>query len=172
MSHVQTQARIETLAQKMMAAPLLMAFPWTDLVRILQELVPVIISCFRPADGTEAQAYVARHYSSRKGYDPRLVKRVARAALQSSWRKHRIRLTYAQAVEVATKTLDDIRTADVQQTSIVIRETDDALAMPLILDDGDLEEVAAGLDKGRGRGSQGTQVPGFNVVIVSNNNNR
>lgn len=134
---IQTQARIEGVATKLMASPVLLAFPWTDLIRILQELVPVIISCFRPADGAEAQAYVVRHYSEKKGYDERLLKRTARAALQTSWRKHRIRLTYAQAVEIARQTLDDIREGDTQQTSIVIRETDDADAatMPLIIDE-------------------------------------
>ena len=39
------------------------------------------------------------------------------------------------------------------------------------LSDRDLEHVPGGLGKDRGKG-QGTQVPGTNIVIVSNNNNR
>lgn len=122
--NVQTRLRAEMVAQQVALSPLFVAFQWDALVEILTELIPVVISCFRPDDGPQAAAYVARRWSPERGYDSRLVKGAARRAKYAAARK-RIRMTWDQAYEVALRALDDIRTGDMQQASLVIREQEE-----------------------------------------------
>ena len=97
---------------------------------IMEILLPILIDCFGPDDGQQAQEYVdKRHidgnaFNAYRGYDKRLVKATARRAKQAA-RRDRKSITWGQAYEVAFATLEDIRTGDTNQASLAIAENMD-----------------------------------------------
>lgn len=125
-SKVQTQLRARAIAESLKSTPL-GAIDLGTILDLLMTIIPWLIDCFNPADGQEAQQYVAKRFNAGSvndeygGYDKRLVKATARAAMNAG-KKRNILLTYDQAYAIALKTLDNIRTGDEQEASIVIRE--------------------------------------------------
>jgi len=87
----------------------------------------MIIDCFDPDDGPQANEYVLNRYiaancdDNYRGYDKRLVKATARRVKQAA-RRNKQRVAWVQAYEMAFATLDDIRQGDQQQASIAISE--------------------------------------------------
>lgn len=91
---------------------------------IAEILIPLVIKCFRPDDGPDAQRYVtARYDASDDSYKQRMVNRVARQAKKAARQKGE-RITKDQAQEIAVATLDQVRLGDAQELSLVIREHD------------------------------------------------
>jgi hypothetical protein len=124
----QTQARATTIATLVVSK--MMGVDIAIIIAVLMELLPIIIDCFDPDDGPQAQEYVLGRYteadSSNKyrGYDKRLVKATARRAKQAG-RRTKNRITWTQAYELAFAVLDDIRTGDAHQASLAITENKD-----------------------------------------------
>lgn len=122
-----TQARAEQVAAKLAESPRFVAFEWDILIGILVELVPVIVGCFRPASGTEARRYVSRRWNAARadglygGYTRRLVATVSAEAARLA-REQGAALDRFQAHELALATLDDVRTGDVEQVSLILEE--------------------------------------------------
>lgn len=127
MSKPQTEARARGIAQKLNDSGPLAALDLGSIISIITTLLPIIIDCFDPDDGPQAQKYVKDRYdesesSNRyRGYDKRLVKAMARRAKQAG-RKENTRLSWAQAYEAAFVALDDIRDGDTATASIAISE--------------------------------------------------
>lgn len=123
----QTNARAENIAKSLDGREQMMGLDFGGIVSIIIELLPMIIDCFDPDDGPQAQDYVAKRYDASnasdlyRGYDKRLVKAMARNAKQAARRK-KSRITWSQAYEMAFAALDDIRTGDAHQASIAISE--------------------------------------------------
>lgn len=131
--NVQTKARVSGLAHTLAATAPFQGVDWDALVKILIELIPVIVACFRPDDGPQAQKKVADRWNEDKagnewgGYEPQLVKSLATRALNTAWKKERVRLTRQQAIALAIATLDDVRTGDPHQASLIVREQESTL---------------------------------------------
>lgn len=128
----QTQARANLIADQLNHRPQMMGLDFGSIVAIIIELLPIIIDCFDPDDGPQAQEYVEKRYNednaenAYRGYDKRLVKAMARRAKQAARRKSQ-RITWTQAYEMAFAALDDIRTGDAHQASVAIAENHDFL---------------------------------------------
>lgn len=124
----QTDIRIASIQQRL-EGPAKAVDP-TIITTILQMLIPMLIECFNPSDGTEAILYVNNRYTpadsnnSYGGYDKRLAKSAARTAKKAA-RKEKTKLAWEQAYELGVKTLDEIREGDPQQTNLVIEEQED-----------------------------------------------
>jgi hypothetical protein len=97
------------------------------IITIVTTLLPIIIDCFDPDDGPQAQEYVTKRFKQAetsgkyRGYSRSLARSMARRAKQAG-RKEGIRLTWTQAFEVGFAALDDIRTGDTATASITISE--------------------------------------------------
>tara|TARA_R110000751_G_scaffold86486_9_gene172167 strand:+ start:4659 stop:5090 length:432 start_codon:yes stop_codon:yes gene_type:complete len=97
---------------------------------IMEILLPILIDCFAPDDGSQAQQYVKNRHDENKshddyrGFDKRLVKSTARRAKQAA-RRSRKGITWGQAYEIAFATLEDVRSGDVNQASLAIAENMD-----------------------------------------------
>lgn len=122
-----TRARAAQVAATLSESPRFVAFNFDVLIGILVELVPVIVGCFRPASGTEAKRYVARRWTAANaddlygGYTRRLVATVSAEARRIAAERGET-LDRFQAHEIALATLDDIRTGDVEQVSLILEE--------------------------------------------------
>lgn len=130
----QTQARARRIAATVPLVGGFAGFDFGALTLLLQELIPLIISCFQPDDGPDAKQYVTRNWSSKQkdygGYDKAVAFRAARAARRSAWRRG-VRLTWAQGLTLGIATLDDIRKdADPGSMSAIIREHEGAVIPP------------------------------------------
>lgn len=129
MNRVQTVARATAIANTLKSSSSLAGFDWMSLISILVELIPVIVNCFRPDDGPQAQEYVKKRWNASQatnaygGYDKRLLKAMTRRAKEAAAHK-KMSITWDQAHDVALKTLDDVRTGNVQQSSLIIRENE------------------------------------------------
>ena len=128
MSKFYTQARVVSIASATQGNPHMTEIDWDELIRIITELIPVIISCFRPVSGSQMRNYAAQHWREEDagnlygGYRVALVKNVTNRAMRAAERL-RIPFTWDQAYEVARRTLDEARvTADVEQLAAVIAE--------------------------------------------------
>lgn len=128
----QTKARATLIAQSLDGRQQMMGLDFGGIVSIIIELLPIIIDCFDPDDGPQAQEYVAKRYDASekdnayRGYNKALVKSMARRAKQAARRK-KSRVTWTQAYEMAFAALDDIRTGDTGQASVAIAENHDFL---------------------------------------------
>lgn len=134
MRNLQTVARAEVVAQQVALSPLFVAFQWDALVAVLTELVPIIVSCFRKDDGGEpsgekAQAFVAARWNERRqgngsgGYNWLLVRRLAIQARRAARRTGQ-RLSDEQGRALAVAALDNVRTGDPDQVSLIFREVE------------------------------------------------
>lgn len=124
----QTAARAGRIAATIPPSGAYAGFDFVTLTLLLQQLIPLIISCFQPDDGVDAQKYVTRNWSGKQkeygGYSKDVAFRAARAARRSAWRKG-VRLTWAQGLVLGIATLDDIRIdPDPGSMSAIIREQD------------------------------------------------
>lgn len=100
---------------------------------LLAEFLPILINalirCFDPDDGEQAQEYVVKRYDPEKwpekygGYKRGMIRAAARQAKQTA-RQDKRKITWSQARELAIAVCDDVRTADRQHLSLVIREAD------------------------------------------------
>lgn len=126
---IQTQARATAIVDALKTAKSFAGFNWADLIPIVTQMIPVLVNCFHPDDGPQAQQYVAQRWNANQatdeygGYDKRLLKAVTRRAKEAAARLKK-NLTWEQAGDVALKTLDDIRVGNAQQASLVIRENE------------------------------------------------
>jgi len=129
-NHGQTHARAMMITQNAQREPILGGMDTDTLLSIIKVLLPLIIKCFMPSDGQESQRYVSKRYNASNannqygGYDKRIVKSTARQALRAG-RQQGTRLTWDQAYQIGIKTLDDVRTGDASQASLIISETND-----------------------------------------------
>lgn len=102
-------------------------FPIAIIISIVTALLPEIIKCFIPSNPEQVKKYVTARYSAEeagefyKGYSSRLVKTMMnRAKVAAANLRPRIRLEDGAAMEIAIKTLDDIRQGDpVAMTSVI-----------------------------------------------------
>lgn len=128
----QTDARARGIAEKLSANGPMSAIDLGSIISIITQLLPIIMDCFDPDDGPQAQKYVEDRYDESesggkyRGYDKRLVKAMARRAKQAA-RRQGMRITWGQAYEAAFTSLDDIREGDTSTASIAIAENHDFL---------------------------------------------
>lgn len=125
---VQTQARAKRIAESVPLKGAFAGFDFLTLTMLLQELIPLIISCFQPDDGPDVQKHVQENHNPKQkeccGYDKRMAYNAARAARRAA-RRRGVRLTWSQGLALGYATLDDIRLeADPGSISQVIREHD------------------------------------------------
>ena len=132
MSKPQTEARARGISEKLGEDGPMAVLDIAIIIAIITQLLPMIIDCFDPDDGPQAQDYVKRRYDADKatnryrGYDKRLSKAMARNAKRAARREHS-RISWSQAYETAFIALDDIRTGDTATASIAIAENHDFL---------------------------------------------
>jgi len=130
----QTQARANLIADNLNNKPKMLGLDFGSLNGIVGRLLPILIACFNPDDGQQAQEYVSKRWTATNadniycGYDKRLVKSVARSAKQAARQEGQI-ITWRQAYEIALSTLDDIRVGDANQASIAIAENHDFMSV-------------------------------------------
>lgn len=136
MVRLQTNARAGGIIDRLKTAftQFFQNIDWNAVLQIVEQLIPIIVACFAPVSAHEAQAYVAKRWSTTGnqkygGYDKRLVKATTRRVLQAAY-KQRMYLTWDQAYSIALCTLDDIRTGDINQADLVIREVLDQPSPP------------------------------------------
>jgi hypothetical protein len=126
----QTKARANLIAQELDGRQQMMGLDVITIISIITELLPMIIACFDPDDGPQAQEYVEKRYDGSKsddqyrGYTRSLARTMARRAKMAA-RKERKRITWTQAYEMGFAALDDIRTGDPHQASVAISENND-----------------------------------------------
>lgn len=94
--------------------------PESLIVQVVTSLVSLIIKCFRPDDGAQAQAYLSARYKDGK-YKDSVQTASARRAKQAAEQNGGL-LAYRVAEELAIQSLDEARTMDPQELSVVIRE--------------------------------------------------
>ena len=127
MSKPQTEARARGISEKLSETGPMAILDIAIIIAIITQLLPMIIDCFDPDDGPQAQDYVKKRYKSSeasnryRGYDKRLAKSMARNAKRAA-RREKSRISWAQAYETAFIALDDIRTGDTATASIAIAE--------------------------------------------------
>lgn len=132
MSKPQTEARARGISEKLGERGPMAMLDIAIIIAIITQLLPMIIDCFDPDDGPQAQDYVKKRYNSGKadnryrGYDKRLAKAMARNAKRAA-RREKSRISWSQAYETAFIALDDIRTGDTATASIAIAENHDFL---------------------------------------------
>jgi len=132
MAATQTNARATLISQSLEGREQMMGLDFGSIITIITQLLPMIIACFNPDDGPQAQAYVSKRYNPAnaddqyRGYDKRLVKAMARQA-KNAGRREKQHVTWTQAYEMAFAALDDIRTGDAHQASVAIAENHDFL---------------------------------------------
>lgn len=125
---MQTQARAEAIAKEAMTAPAMGPFAIASLVEILVKLIPVLFSgCYTPTDGPRAKTYVVDNYDASqvarryRGYTRNLYvgtwKSVARTA-----RRRGKTMTDGQVTAATFALLDNLRTGDDEQLSLIIQE--------------------------------------------------
>ena len=126
---LQTKARARLIADKVEPSKML-GLDVVTILKIAEILLPMLIDCFGPDDGQQAQRYVDKRFNKDKsdndyrGYDKRLAKGMARRAKLAA-RRNGTSITWGQAYEIGFKTLDDIRTGDTNQASLAIAENID-----------------------------------------------
>lgn len=97
------------------------------ILQIIEILLPIIIDCFAPDDGEQVKQYLNARWDSSKssdkygGYRRGLVRTLARRAKFGAFQLGQ-RLTWAQSMEIAIATLDELRDSDNQVLSIAINE--------------------------------------------------
>lgn len=129
MSKPQTLARA-TLIANSVSEPRVAGLAFGSIFSIVLELLPRLIACFNPSDGSEVKDYITKRWKQQdasnqyRGYKRDLVRSVTRQALNAA-RKNQQRITFEQAQEIALATLDNARLGDQSQASIVISENHD-----------------------------------------------
>lgn len=129
----QTDARAHGMAVVAKQHSIFENFDISVLLLILKELIPILIDCFAPEDGVQAQDYVNKRFDESKrsnkygGYKRSLARSMARQAIRAGRRKG-IRLSWNQSRQLAIVALDDVRTGDTGQASIAISENFNAAA--------------------------------------------
>lgn len=130
MSKPQTDARARGISETLGEEGPMAVLDIAVIIAIITQLLPMIIDCFDPDDGPQAQDYVKKRFTTNdrsnryRGYDKRLAKSMARNAKRAA-RKEKSRISWAQAYETAFIALDDIRTGDTATASIAIAENHD-----------------------------------------------
>lgn len=125
--NLQTSVRAKALANEARKEKFLDGFDLDVLIDLFAELIPTLIRCFIPSDGQEARDYITKRFDESKrdtkyrGYKRSLVRQMARRGQRAALNKQ-MRLSWKQATSMAFVTLDDIRTGDTSQASIVISE--------------------------------------------------
>ena len=128
---LQTQARASKIADSLKSAASFAGFDFGSgsVISIVLDLIPILVNCFRPDDGQQAKEYVVKRWNANLsnneygGYDKRLLKAVSRRAKDAA-AKSKKSITWEQAEDIALKTLDDVRTGNAQQASLIIKEND------------------------------------------------
>jgi len=140
MNKVQTDARIQQMVQKLQHEPVLSGMGISVITAIMNALAPQLVRCFMPSDGNEPKKYVEKRFDINAvsgptaGYDKRLLKATTRRAMMAS-RRAGTPITFDQARVIALSTLDNVRLADANQLSMIIKENDDPAAVADVLDE-------------------------------------
>ena len=120
---LQTDTRARAISQKLFHDNA-DGFDFDSIFQIITSLIGVLIDCFDPDDGGQAQEYVIKRFTGtdeNPSYKRSLWRTTARQVKRAA-RKRGRRLTWKQSRVVAMAVLEEIRTGDPQVLSLVIRE--------------------------------------------------
>ena len=117
-------ARMADIGARGLLSDLIGSLPDGFLEDLFGQLILNLFNCEQPTDGDDVKATVERHHKTSGRYDVRFFGRVARSARQVARRDDdpNTSLTRKQSHSVAKVFLDDIRTGDAQELSLVVFE--------------------------------------------------
>ncbi len=98
----------------------LLGIPSILIVQVVSALIPLFIKCFKPDDGDQVKQFLSARYKEGT-YINSVLTPAARRAKQAAEQNGGL-LAYKVAVEFAIATLDEARTMDTQELSVIIRE--------------------------------------------------